>query len=164
VPLVLAAVPACSRPAAGSWPPAALPALGWAEVPLDQVGDGLLVADAEVQGDRLRLLVDGGAATLAIDRAAAERLGLALVAGAGKAVGLGAGGVAARLTRLPAVQLGPLTTAPLTAYVLDLAPINQSLVRRGERPVDGVLGADFLHAHRAVIDYPGGRLYLKARD
>ena len=171
VALLALAAPGCSRATPGAappgpdpWPPAALPQLGWAEVPLVPAGYGLVAVEAEAEGQRLMLLLDSGAATLALDRQAAERLRLALEQGQAKAVGLGAPGVAARSARLPSLRLGPFDPGPVTALVLDLAPVDQSRARTGGRPVDGVLGADFLEAHRAVIDYPHRRLYLKAHD
>ena len=156
--------PAAAPPTLGPWPPAALPQLGWVEVPLAQAGGGLFAVEAEAHGQKLLLLLDGGAATLALDRPAAARLGLPLEPARFKAVGLGAAGVAARSVRLPSLQLGPFACGPVTALVLDLAPLNQSRARGGDRPVDGVVGADFLGAHQAVLDYPQHRLYLKPRD
>jgi hypothetical protein len=120
--------------------------------------------EAEVKGERLLLLLDSGTARFALDRPTAERLGPTLEQGQAKAVGLGAAGVAAPAARLPSLRLGPFAPGPVTALALDLAPVNQSRARAGGRPVDGMLGADFLDAHRAVIDYPHRRLYLKARD
>jgi predicted aspartyl protease len=144
------------------WPLASLPRHGWVEVPLVSAGTGLLTVEAEVQGQKVLLLLDSGAATLALDRQVAERLGLRLEQGQAKAVGLGAVGVAAPSTRLPSLKVGPFASDPVVAVVLDLAPVNKSRERTGGRPVDGVLGADFLDAHGAVIDYPHRRLYLKA--
>jgi predicted aspartyl protease len=86
----------CARnttPAATSLPLASLPQLRWIEVPLARSADGLFVAEAEVRGSKLLLLLDSGAAKLALDRRAAERLGLPLESTESKAVGLGAGGV-----------------------------------------------------------------------
>jgi predicted aspartyl protease len=148
---------------APAWPPESLPQLGWVEVPLARSADGLTVVEAEAVGERLLLLLDTGAATLALDRRAAERLALPLEATSAKAAGLGAGGVAVQSARLPPLALGPFTAPAAEAVVLDLATVNRSRVRRGDRPLDGVLGAAFLEAHQAVIDYPRHRLYLRPR-
>jgi clan AA aspartic protease (TIGR02281 family) len=165
VALLALATAGCSRGTPGheSWPLTSLLRHGWAEVPLAADGSGLLTVEAEAQGQRLLFLLDTGAAKVALDRQAAERLGLPLEQGQGKAVGLGAVGVAARSTRLPSLKTGPFASDPVVAVVLDLAAVNQSRERAGRRPVDGVLGADFLESNGAVIDYPHRRLYLKAR-
>jgi predicted aspartyl protease len=135
--------------------------LGWVEVPLARSADGLTVVEAEARGERLLLLLDSGAAKLALDRRAAERLGLPLVSTQSKAIGLGASGLAVQTARLPPLAIGLFASADAEAVVLDLATVNRSRARRGDRPLDGVLGAEFLEAHQAVIDYPHQRLYLK---
>ena len=63
--------------------------------------------------------------------------------------------------RLPRLALGPFAAADAEAVVLDLATVNRSRARRGDRPLAGVLGAAFLEAHQAVLDYPHQRLYLR---
>jgi hypothetical protein len=165
LPLLALSAPGCDQgtPAgAPAWPPASLPQLGWVEVSLARSADGLTVVEAEARGERL-LLLDTGAAKLALDRGAAERLTLPLGSTQSKAAGLGAGGVAVQSARLPPLALGPFAAPAAEAVVLDLATVNRSRAKRGDRPLDGVLGAEFLEAHQAVIDYPHQRLYLKPR-
>jgi predicted aspartyl protease len=81
LPLLALAAPGCGRGALGAapaWPPESLPKLGWVEVPIARSADGLTVVEAEAGGERLLLLLDTGAAKLALDRRAAERLALPL--------------------------------------------------------------------------------------
>jgi predicted aspartyl protease len=135
---------------------------GWVEVPFSKGSDTIPVVDGEIAGESLHLVLDTGAATLAIDQAVATRLKLEVGAADKRAVGVGAG-APIRSVKLPKLRLGRLDTTPARAVVLDLDAVNMSRSRRGDPPVDGVLGADFLDAHRAVIDFAAGRLYLRPR-
>ena len=45
-------------------------------------------------------------------------------------------------------------------YALDLSHVNQGLTMKGATRVQGVLGADVLTYHRAVIDYATMSLFL----
>jgi hypothetical protein len=50
-----------------------------------------------------------------------------------------------------------------TAYLMPLQQVNLAFLRRGQERIDGVIGADVLRSGAAVIDYAGGKLYLKPR-
>ena len=45
-------------------------------------------------------------------------------------------------------------------YAVDLMHVNEGLVKKGASRVQGVLGADVLTYHRAVIDYATMSLFL----
>ncbi|HEY1380120.1 MAG TPA: retropepsin-like aspartic protease [Gemmataceae bacterium] len=161
VAALLCATLGCSRaPTAGpaSQEPSAVAGV---EIALTKGADHMLVIEATIGGEPLLLLLDCGAATVAIDPVAAQRLNLTPGPADKRVVGLGAGGVVARSVRLPALALGTFTAEWVAAVVLDLGPVNASRARSRERPVDGVLGADFLEAHGAMIDYPNRRLVLR---
>lgn len=54
----------------------------------------------------------------------------------------------------------PLTTARL----LNLDPVNEMYVRAGFKPIQGILGGDFLVRYHAVIDYDKLILTIQKRD
>lgn len=130
---------------------------GWSAVPLTTDSSFRLFAEAQVKGERLRLLVDSGCELSQLDTAVAKRLGLKLdyahltVAGIGNRLADGYSATPAR------VQLAGLTLTNAPVSVADLAPWQSS--EPSER-MDGVLGADWLALGRGVLDCQAKRLYL----
>ena len=53
-------------------------------------------------------------------------------------------------------------TPPAQPWVFDLAAYQSRRARR--RPIDGSLGAEFMLANRAVIDFGAGLLFLRPAD
>ena len=137
-----------------------LEAAGYAKVDLRRSGTGQLLATVKVEGSELLMALDSGASATVVDRQSAADAHLSgLVAGEGAA---GAGG---RLeTHTAPVQDVALGAVPLTlsrVAVMDLSHVNDQLVAVGEVRVDGVVGADVLGVHEALIDYGGPSLYLR---
>jgi hypothetical protein len=80
--------------------------------------------------------------------------------------GLHSGGIGGaigevRLVNLPALQVGGRAIADVQVALLDLRYVNELYRDHLQRRVAGLLGSDFLMAHRAVIDYENKRLTLK---
>lgn len=106
---------------------------GAAATTLRRSADGHFYADAQVNGARLRLLVDTGASGLVLTRADAQRAGVA--AGDFTAIGQGAGGTVRLMpTTLDRVALGPLSADNVPAMVaedrLPVSLMGQSFLAR----------------------------------
>lgn len=106
---------------------------GMAGTILRRAPDGHFYADAQVNGARLRLLVDTGASGLVLTRADAQRAGVA--AGDFTATGQGAGGTVRLMpTTLGRVALGPLSANNVPAMVaedgLPVSLMGQSFLAR----------------------------------
>ena len=59
--------------------------------------------------------------------------------------------------------LGNFQPKLATLLTMDLSNVNQALHRHDLPPIDAVIGADVLEAHKAVIDYDSRALYLLKR-
>lgn len=120
-------------------------------------GPQLVAVAATAGGGALGALVDSGAQTSVIDRAAAARLGVA----AGAPLPLLAYGVtgAPQIGRAAVadVALGALSLPRLHLAVLDLSPIVQATDGR----VELVIGQDVLRRVAVDIDFPQARLALR---
>ncbi len=57
------------------------------------------------------------------------------------------------------LKLGTFEIRNSSWVVLDLSQVNQAM--KGTTVVDGIMGADLLQQHAAIIDYAGGMLFLK---
>ena len=168
--LALLVAGGCSRregaaPAGGAgnqpWPPALLTQAGFVEVPLTMGKGRLFQVTVEVQGEKLLFLLDTGASYLVLERKVAERLKLPTKKAPGGVGGLGTADAAAQVTRLESLRVGEFASVPFEAWVMDLSAVNEARVREGDEPCDGLIGAAFLDFHRAVLDYPAKKLYLR---
>jgi predicted aspartyl protease len=138
-----------------------LTADGYSAVQLVRSSSGLLEVSAQVGGSPATLYLDTGAIRTCFDRASAQRLGLSTRGTDDRAAGVGGGGHAGSYGALPDFSIGPWCLSAVEACVVDLSHINQARQRRGDGPIDGMLGSDLLAARAAVLDYGGLTLYLR---
>jgi clan AA aspartic protease (TIGR02281 family) len=134
---------------------------GYIGIPTRRLRSGHYQATAQVDGQRLSLIIDSGASTSILDNASAVRLGLSVRRSRTRVSGLGAPAQRALSGRLDDVRLGALRLDSLAVMVLDLSHVNQSLREDGIERADGVIGADLLAERRAVFDFTSGVLYLR---
>ena len=134
---------------------------GYVGIPTRRLRSGHYQAMAQVDGQRLSLIIDSGASTSILDNASAVRLGLSLRRSRTRVSGLGAPAQRALSGRLDDVRLGALRLDSLPVVVLDLSHVNQSLRDEGIELADGVIGADFLSERGAVFDFTSGVLYVR---
>lgn len=134
---------------------------GYVGIPTRRLKSGHYQAMAQVDGQRLSLIIDSGASTSILDNASAVRLGLSLRRTRTRVSGLGAPAQRAMSGRLDDVRLGGLRLDSLPVVVLDLSHVNQSLREEGIELADGVIGADFLAEREAVFDFTSGVLYVR---
>jgi clan AA aspartic protease (TIGR02281 family) len=134
---------------------------GYIGIPTRRLKSGHYQATAQVEGQRISLIIDSGASTSILDSASAVRLRLPLRHSRTRVSGLGAPAQRALSARLNDVRLGALRLDSLAVMVLDLSHVNQSLRDDGIELADGVIGADLLAERSAVFDFTSGVLYLR---
>jgi predicted aspartyl protease len=122
---------------------------------LQRTASGLAFVGAQVDGRRVRAMLDTGARTTLMTRATAMSLGVSAATLAGAAsrngVGIGLGNIAFRQVRFAEIGLpGDLErNMPVNIAELDLPG------------VDMLLGADYVDARHAWISYATGRLFIR---
>ena len=125
----------------------------------NQIGQLQLVG--LLQNAPVDILLDTGAASTVVDLSYCRANGIP-TCDTGR-LGGGAGGMTLRIHALDGATLS-LDGHPLRSdgiYAVDLAHVNEGLMTKGASRVHGVLGADVLTYHRAVIDYATMSLFLR---
>ncbi len=140
-----------------------LAARGYARIQLTRSGVGHFHTTGTLNGRKVEVLVDTGAACTVVAMALVRELGLEstwIDSGAG-----GAGGALDQYHVTGAeLRLGALSPRMAGPVGLDFESINAPLRAQGSTEVDLILGVDVFDAHAAVIDYPSSSLYLRVFD
>ena len=113
-------------------PPPATAGNGFASRELARAPDGHFYADAQVNGARIRFLVDTGATMVALTRADAQRAGIALPSERATAIGVG-GPVEVMPVTIDRIAVGPLAARQVPGAVaedLDVSLLGQSFLAR----------------------------------
>src|SRR4051812_19313475 len=141
-----------------------LTAEGYLAVGLARSKSGLLEVPVRVGGAPATLLLDTGAIGTCIDQATAQRLELYTRPTEDRASGVAAGDQPVSYVAMKAFCVGPCPLPGFEAMMIDFSPVNTARQKRGDKPVDGVLGSDILAARAAVIDYGSLALYLREAE
>ena len=151
-----AAAPA--QPDLAAW----LRSCDYERVPFEKTPTGQIQVHAQVNGKGALLLIDTGASCIVLDRRRAERFALAEKPTTGTATAaMVEGRIPAQAVIIERVALADFRAERVEAFVVNLARVNADLSQEGNGFFDGVIGADFLSAHAAVIDYGSSALYLR---
>lgn len=89
------------------------------ELRVRQASDGHFWVDAEVNGQRIRFLVDSGATTTSLSRAAAQRAGIESSGGFGAMVQTANGMVTVERGRAQTLRVGPIERRDVAVHVSD---------------------------------------------
>jgi len=130
------------------------------EIPFDFYRNEIIL-QVKVNGNGpFNMMLDTGTDPAAVDLTTAKELGLKLQSLGARASG---GGTEARViygTRLPVLDVGPLTVKNIETVALDLSKMGERL----GKPLHGVLGHSFLNGRIVQIDYANRMLRLYARS
>lgn len=135
---------------------------GYSKIPLTLNGIGHFKVNARINGVKGNFIVDTGASHTVIDENSGEKFKLKFSRGASKtAGGLGTSELQTRRSTGNKMEIKDfeIERFPLTA--LSLEHVNNALEKHGSPKIDGVIGADILKKHSAIIDYKGKAIYLK---
>lgn len=122
---------------------------------------GNIELPAVVQDTACLFLLDTGSTASCLDLEFADQLGLDKMISDEYVAGLG--GMAHRryvAYNVP-LQIGEMTIEVPEMAIFSLEHLNQALEQKGCEKVQGIIGADVLSAHKAVIDYENLTLVLK---
>lgn len=75
--------------------------------------------------------------------------------------GLGTNSMQSHMVVVKKIEIGKVKIKNESVVLLDLSHVNSSYTMIGLKPIDGVLGNDFLIRHYAIIDFGKKKLELK---
>jgi len=117
--------------------------------------------EAKLNGSRpLLLIVDTGATMTLLDRDKLEDAGLEFEKTDVRLSGFG-GEQRLYSSQIANLAIGSAETGPMTIFGADLGTLQEAQRKYGSRPVDGVIGSDFLSRYSAVIEVKHSMLYLR---
>ncbi|HEY4299658.1 MAG TPA: retropepsin-like aspartic protease [Candidatus Didemnitutus sp.] len=131
---------------------------GFVLVPLAREKSGHITVEAQLAGRAARFIVDTGAGGTIVDVSAADAFQLKLRSHHKEGGGVGSGPLEVNLVARHDLRLAGVDLSGTKLLAMDLSHVNARLAKAGVEPVVGVVGADFLWRHRAVIDYDKGQM------
>ena len=130
-------------------------------IPLKKLSSNHYLVRASIHNKEANLILDTGASTTCIDIEKAEHFEIEHEKSDILAAGAGGSGMETMISYKNQIQIETWKDSSLGLVLFDLSHINSILNQAGEASIDGILGADFLKKHRAVIDYGRNCFYLK---
>jgi hypothetical protein len=106
------------------------------------------------------MVVDCASGATLVTPDAAKAFGLNIDKTGGSASGVGGTGVAVSTTKVKAFKVGANEEKDVTLQVIDIGYVNAGFKGVGEKPVDGVMGNDWMLAHKALIDLGTARMFV----
>jgi|GEM_PF-1764320 hypothetical protein len=129
---------------------------------LQQTSLGHFEIMVSVHGVDTRFIIDTGAAKTVLDLGFAREQELETVETTTYASGLGIARMVLYLVKDTPLFIGEFPLYVPELYAVDLRHVKQSLMEKGiMNTPNGVIGADVLHHHKAIIDYGNQLLYLQ---
>jgi hypothetical protein len=142
----------------------ALCLLGFTAIPLIRMSTGHQLVQATLNGHEGRFVLDTGANVSVLHAPLAKSFDLSeRTTGAGGAVGFG-GALRARQVPIDSLSLGPVKIRQKHIMTADLSQVVNVLSPLAKGRIAGVIGADVMREHRAVIDVSRPILYLMRAD
>lgn len=115
-----------------------------------------------LNGTDTNFIVDTGAARTVVDLSFARVQQLELQESTIQVCGLGSNRLVLYRIKSATLMVGEFPLFLPELHAIDLRHIRQSLSEKGvSRPANGIIGADVLNHHKAIIDYANQLLYLQ---
>jgi Aspartyl protease len=117
---------------------------------------------ATLAGRPARFIVDTGAGGTVIDAEAMARYGLTMSGASRRGGGVGSASMRLQYIAKHDLRVEQLDLSAIKLLSMDLAHVNAGLALAKVAPIVGVLGADILWAHGAMLDYAKGVMLLSS--
>lgn len=119
-----------------------------------------IVTKVTINGKTARFIIDTGASASCIDERLMDDFQL-IPEAMNQQIGTASGSLIPRVAHNNILELGEWRYENASILTMDMTFINNALKSEGMRSVHGLLGADYLIASQAIIDYGKQQIYLK---
>ncbi len=134
---------------------------GYVRIPLTKTQSGHYICTGLLNGISGTFIVDTGASHTCVSLEKEAHFALTSTDAEQQAASASSTDMHTRQSNGNHLQLGAWEQHKLELILFDMTAVNSALAKFGETPVEGILGADVLHAAKAVLDYRRSGLYLK---
>ena len=134
---------------------------GFYRIPLKVLVTGHYLFSAKINGTSGNFILDTGASTSCVGFTDSAHFKLISEESIIKASGAGAVNMDTLLSRKNDFKIKHWHIKNMDFVLFDLSHVNEALSQVHEGPVHGIIGADFLKDHRAVIDYGRNCFYIR---
>lgn len=119
-----------------------------------------IIVTGKVNGIVGRFILDTGASNSCIAIEDEIKFNVIAIDNGSTATGAGSMGIQTKMSIGNVITLSYWKTNKATLISIDLSYVNQALQTHKVKPINGIIGADLLIAHKAIIDYQTQSLYL----
>ena len=133
---------------------------GYARVPLTKVSSGHYICRVTLNGISGVFIVDSGASHTCVALEKDNHFLLASTKAEKQAASASSADMDTRQSNANHLRIGNWEHHKQELILFDMTTVNDALAQCNEEAVDGILGADVLHAAKAVLDYRRNGLYL----
>lgn len=134
---------------------------GFYRISLKRLATGHYLFSAKINKVLGDFILDTGASTSCVGFTDSAHFLLISEESVIKAAGAGAINMETMLSRNNEFMIKNWAIKNMDIVLFDLSHVNEALLQVNEGPVHGIIGADFLKQHRAVIDYGRNCFYVK---
>ncbi len=134
---------------------------GFYRIPLKKLATSHYLFSAKINGVTGNFILDTGASTSCVGLSVSNRFSLIRENSIIKAAGAGAINMDTMLSRNNKFSIKTWNIKNMDFVLFDLSHVNEALLQANEAAIHGIIGADFLKDHRAVIDYGRNCFYIK---
>lgn len=134
---------------------------GFYRIPLRKLITGHYLFSAKINGTKGDFILDTGASTSCVGLKESAHFSLISEDSAIKAAGAGAVNMETMFSKKNTFIIEKWKIENMDFVLFDLSHVNEALQQAEENRVHGIIGADFLKHHRAVIDYGRNCFYVK---
>jgi|SRR5690554_1550688 len=138
-----------------------LEAKGFYRIPLKKLNTGHYLFSASINNVQGNFILDTGASNSCVDLTDSSHFHLISEESLVKAAGAGAINMDTMFSRKNKFNIGKWKMLNMDFVLFDLSHVNQALEQAEEDSIHGIIGADFLKSHRAVIDYGRNCFYVR---
>lgn len=134
---------------------------GFTRIGLKKLITGHYEFSAKINNIKGNFILDTGASTSCIGFEDSLKFKMVEEASEIMAAGAGAINMKTLMSRNNHFVVGKKEFHTMDFILFDLSHVNQALIQTEAEAVNGIIGADFLKTHRAVIDYGRNCFYVK---